>query len=44
MQTVELTRPLRETACSREKIKIVVPSLDDSNSWRFFCKMTPINR
>jgi hypothetical protein len=36
MQTVELTRPVRGAACAWKKVKIVVPSLDDSDSWRIF--------
>ena len=29
---VELIRPVRGAACAWQKVKIVIPSLDDSNS------------
>ena len=36
MQMIELIRLVRGVACAWEKIKIVVPSLDDFDSCRFF--------
>jgi len=36
MHKVELIRLVRGVTCSWEKVNIVVPSLDDSNSWRIF--------
>ena len=45
MQTIELIRPVKGAACAWENVKIVVPSLDDFDSWRnFFGKMTSINK